>query len=199
MKKIITRLSAITVLFAFASCSKDAVQPAVADNMIGTWKFISIKAQTANTKEVTDGTETYKTLTTTSYVTEKNSGTFKFDGSKMSTENIVYSINAVGTTSVFENGTLTDSTSLPFQITAPMSSGSASYRKVGVDSIYVESGSAFMSGITQNSKGGGAKIKLENDKLYLIQSAAETETETEDGVTSISKVEGIFTITLQKQ
>lgn len=117
----------------------------------------------------------------------------------MATNNVSYSINTIAKTSIYQNGTLTDTSLLPVQITAPPVSGSASYKKIGADSIYVESGFVLNSGVTQDTKGGGAKIKLENDKLYLIQSGVHSATETDQGVTATSTLQGTFTITLQRQ
>ncbi len=199
MKISVIALSAIIVSFAFVSCHKDTDQPASTNDITGTWKFISIKAKTTNTQEVSDGPDVLKTITSSEYTTEKNSGTLTFDGSKMSTNNLSYSINTISKSSIYENGTLTDTFSLPVQFTAPASSGSATYKKIGADSIYVESGSVLNSGVTPNTQGGGAKLKLENDKLYLIQSGVQSTTETDQGATATSTLQGTFTITLQRQ
>lgn len=62
MKKFVIALFAIIVLFAFVSCQKNTDQPASANDITGTWKFISIEAKTTNTQEVTDRTHAFKTV-----------------------------------------------------------------------------------------------------------------------------------------
>lgn len=198
-KSIIVSFTAL-VLIAFISCQKDADQPASANDITGTWKFVSVGANINATQLMSDGSDVIKTVVANEYVTENNSGTVTFDGTKMIAKNVSYSINAISKASVYENGTLADTFSLPLQFTAAAVNGSAAYRKIAADSIYVESGlSLYNDGMTQSSQPGGAKLKLENDKLYLIQSQMQTATESESGATVTSTLHGTFILTLQRQ
>ncbi len=201
MKKIITGLCTVFVSLTFFSCQKD-----VSDNpssgqvdILGNWKFISMDVKTKSIAEANDGSESLKTVTTTDYITANNTGSITIDASKMSSSNLSYYINTTGSSYIYENGSLTDSLIFPFQFTAPATSSIANYRLVGTDSVYFESGSMFMNGVTQPTQSSGAKLKFEGDMLYLIQSIAQSKTENIQGTTVISNVQASVTVGLQRQ
>ncbi|WP_018615594.1 hypothetical protein [Segetibacter koreensis] len=201
-KNLIIVFSSVIISFAFVCCQKGIEQPqtvAIQSGITGNWGFISIEGRTSNAQEITEGSNVVKTVTMSEYISEKNAGTLRIDGTKMTTNNISYSINAFSKSSIYENGELTDTLSLPVQFAAPASSASTTYQMVGADSVYFETGSTFMSDITQMTEPSGAKIKLESDKLYLIQSATQSTTNTEDGATTTSTLQGTFIITFQRQ
>src|SRR6266540_3520317 len=52
---------------------------------IGNWKFVSFHVTILQTNEYTQDTNEIKTITTTEYTTENNSGTISFNGSTMTT------------------------------------------------------------------------------------------------------------------
>jgi hypothetical protein len=201
MLKPLNVLRVILLSFVIVSCQKDIDNTAAAADITGTWNFISIDAKTSNTQQTADETDVFKTITVNDYVTEKNSGTIIFDGAKMTANNLLYSINTLAKSSIYENGTLTDTVSEQINFTVPSLSGAAPYKKISADSLYFESGSFFTSGSTSQStqKPGGVKLKLENDKLYLIQSAMQSATETNDGAITTSDFKGTIIINLQRQ
>lgn len=193
-------LSAIVFISTFTSCQKGLDEPtASVSDIAGKWKFISLEAQTNNTQQVSEGGSVLKTVTSSAYTTENNSGYITIDGTKMTSNNISYSINAISKSFIYQDGTLTDTVSLPVQFTAPASSASATYQRIGADSISFQTGSVFMEGATQSTRAGGARIKMEHDRLYLMQSVTESTTDTDQGAISSQTVQGKMVITLQRQ
>lgn len=198
MKKFTLAFSTLLVSIAFVSCSKEAEQPTAKTDITGTWKFISLAGKTNTTMQVSDGTEVVKTITTSDYVSQKNTGTLNFEEAKMSANNLSYYINTIAHATFYHNGT-SENISSPFEFTIPAYNATTTYKRIGEDSIYFDSGSMFMDGMTTQSKAGGAKFRIENDKMYLVHLINESTTEKEEGVTSASTVQAAMTITLQKQ
>jgi hypothetical protein len=111
-----------------------------------------------------------------------------------------YSVDAMARTYFYTNGTLEDSIDLPFTFTLPPTNSTATYKKIGSDSIYVTSG-AFTTpgGGTQQGSSGGYKLKFDGDKMTLTGNYSQSKTELVQGITQRSFSSAITVITLQKQ
>lgn len=194
-------LSAILLTVAFMSCQKGIDEPTAtnASDITGKWKFISLQAQLTTTQEVSDGGDVLKTITLSDYTSENNTGSVTIDETKMTSNNLSYSINTISKSSIFENGTLIDTLSVPFQVTIPASSGSANYQRISADSIYGQAGTMFIGGAVQSTQAGGMRIKMENDKLYLMESVMQTTTTSDQGAIANQIVQGKVVATLQRQ
>lgn len=200
IKKIFILPFTAIILLAFVSCQKEVDEtPKTQTEITGNWKFIGLEAKTSTALQVTDGSDVLKTITTSEYVSEKNSGIITIDATKLTSKDISYVINSTAKSSIYQNGTLIDTLSFPFQFTNPASSSSANYKKAGNDTLYFESGLLFMGGSVQNTQAGYVKVLLENDKLYLMQAVTQSTTETDQGATTKSVIQGSMKATLQRQ
>jgi len=199
MKKNFFALPVIFSMLFFVSCQKSADSPSSPADIKGTWTLVSISATTNATSEVTQSGETNKSVTTSSYTTENNTGTITIDASTMTSNNISYTVNTTAKAYMYQNNILIDSLEVPFDFTAPPSSGSINYRFVTSDSIYSDQGSLFMNGVTQTTIPSGARIKLENDILYLTQTVHQVIEQNNSGITVKTDENGIAVIKLKRQ
>ncbi len=198
MKKFTLACSTLILSVAFVSCSKEAEQPAAKTDITGNWKFISMEGKTSTTMQVTHGTDVMKSITTSEYITQKNTGTLIIDESKMSANNFSYYINTTAKGTIYQNGT-TEVFSSPFEFTVPPYNATVTYKRAGADSIYFDSGSLFADGVTTQTKAGVAKFRIDNGKLYLVQAMTESMTESDQGASAATTIQVTLTATLQKQ
>jgi hypothetical protein len=200
MRKLLVLLSFFPILFI--SCQKeiDGVETPSAQNKLeGEYKLLSIEATTNATQELTLGSEVEKLVVISHYITKENKGTIKFDATNLSSINMSYSIDTVATGYLYASGNLIDSFELPVQFVLPPSNTSSPYKKVGVDSIYFTGGTALIGNEpSQQGIPGGAKLKFDGDKLYMISRYYNTTTTIEQGVKVVSTQQGTFTTKLQK-
>jgi len=169
MKKNLLITKAIVITLFLFSCNKDSDTPSSTDDIKGTWAFVSMDANTTSIAESSQGAQTQKIVTNSSYTTQNNAGTVTIDASTMKTNNLSYSVNTTAKSYIYQNNVLTDSLETPLNFTAPSSSGGVMYKYVSSDSIYFDGGTLFMNGVTQNTTPGGARIKLNGDTLYMTQ------------------------------
>jgi hypothetical protein len=168
--------------------------------LIGTWKFLELSAKTEADVRVSDGVDTERALTRSEYTTKNNKGTVSFDGSKMTSTGLGYDIDATAITYLFSNGVLVDSLDFPFTFSIPSSSGESKYKAIGSDSLYFESGFFTVPGTDpQATQASGARYKIEGNIMTMTTAAANTTTQTQQGITTTqnNKVTGV--IKLQKQ
>lgn len=203
----------ITVMVVLISCQKETSIDSTdgvggsggsgggANSLIGNWKFIGISASTESTVELTDGTDTEKTVTVSNYSSTNNTGTYNFTASKMSFTGVGYTINSNAMAYLYLNNDLIDSLQFPFSYTLPPSNGETAYKKVGSDSLYFESGSiSIPASGTQQAQSGGVKYRFEGDKMIMTNNYQQRNvTDLGGGATQVQvmKVTGITT--LQKQ
>jgi len=199
MKKIFFALLVIFTTLFFVSCQKSTDSPSSPADIKGTWTFVSMSATTNTTAEATQSGESDKSVTTSSYTTENNTGTMTIDASTMTSNNISYTVNTTAKAYMYQNNVLIDSLEVPFNFTAPPSSGSVNYRFVTSDSIYSDQGSLFMNGVTQNTIPSGARIKLENDILYLTQTVHQVIEQNNSGIAVKTDESGVVVIKLKRQ
>jgi hypothetical protein len=199
------------VLLILASCSKEksvdtlggggGTTAGSTGSEKGTWKLINMRGITSSTVEITDGVDVEKSVTISDYITDNNGGTLKFDGSTMTGTGIGYSADFIATAYLYTNGTLEDSLDFPFTGTFPPSNSTATYKKVGADSIYVESGvfTSVGSGGNTQSSGGGYKLKFDGDKMTMTGAVDQSKIELNMGVTQRTVNHAVQILTLQKQ
>ncbi|QEC66730.1 hypothetical protein FRZ67_05215 [Panacibacter ginsenosidivorans] len=182
MKKSFLILSAFSACVFSVSCKKESSQPGVSADIQGTWNFQSMDVTSSSTQEYTESGVSTKTVTTSDYTTSNNTGTIVIDGSSMTSSNISYSVSTVAHASIYSNGVLIDNSDLPFNFTAPASSGTATYTSVSADSIHFNGGSLFMSGVATDVTPSGAKLDLQGDILSMTQYVNQTATQEVYGV-----------------
>jgi hypothetical protein len=164
-------------LLVIVSCNKeksvDSLGNAGGDGTeLGTWKFIGMHASTSQTVELkSTGFDDMTTVTLSDYNTYNNGGTIKFTNAAMVYTNLVYSVDTIAKAYMYTNGVLDDSLEFPFAFTLPATSGSAAYKKIGSDSLYLQSGAINVAGGTGTiqSVGNGNKLKFFGDTMTMTQ------------------------------
>jgi hypothetical protein len=210
LKTNLALLSLVTLLFV--SCQKelsiDTINGPVggpgggggSNSLIGNWKFLELLANTESSVEATDGTDTEKAVTVSSYKSINNKGTIAFDATKVVSTGVGYDISDTAFVHLYLNGVLLDSTDFPFNYTAPPSSGQSNYKVIGTDSIYFENGFLSLPNADpQATQGAGGKFKIEGNILTLTINSSITESETDQGVTTITKAKVAGVIRMQRQ
>lgn len=213
MRKLTPYVIIGCVLLVLVSCSKEksidttentpgtGTGSAVGKTEKGTWKWLSMRGITSETIEYSEFGDAIKTVTTSDYTSDNNSGTLKFDGSTMAGTGITYSVDAIAKAYMYTNGALEDSLEFPFGGTIPATNTTASYKKIGSDSIYVQSG-AFTtvgSGGTTASNSGGYKLTWDGDKMIMTAKFSQSKIDVSTGVTQKITIHATQIITLQKQ
>ena len=206
-------LALAATLIILASCQKEKSVDTLGSNgssnggstggntEAGTWKFISTHITGTQTAELNDGFDNLKDVTLSDYITENNAGTLKFDGSKLTTTNITYSVNTISKVYMYTNGVLDDSMDFPWTFTLPSYSSSGTYKKIGSDSLYIEGGMAgtgSTSGTIQPTS-SGVKLKFDGDKMTMSQTIDDVNYQFVQGVQAKVTTHATSVITLQKQ
>lgn len=214
MKKIYTLLCAVSVSLLIVSCQKEVemsidsstgasttggTSTAGSTDISGTWKFVNIQAQTTAINEIIAGNDISKTVTTSNYTTINNGGTVTFASGTLTATGLTYEMNTIAKVSLYQNGAFVDSFSQAVTAVIPPYNATYGYKMIGADSIYFPAGSFSMGGSTQATQPGGSKIKIEQNKLYMIQSATQTTRTTDQGQTIASTATVSATTTFQRQ
>ncbi|MES1223654.1 MAG: hypothetical protein ABUT20_49620 [Bacteroidota bacterium] len=199
MKRNVIKLLIFSSAIYLVSCKKDSSANPATGNVNGTYKFVSLTANTTSTVTITDGTTTDKTITKSVYTTKDNAGTLTIDDTKVVSTGLSYSIDTVVTVESYEDGVLTDTEEVPFQFDVPSSSATSEYKWVGTDSMYFASGSVFTDGTTTPSGPSGAKIKLEGGKLYVTGKNEKTSQDNSSGYLITTNSKASVVATYQKQ
>lgn len=184
MKRILFSVVFIFSSLLFISCQKDNSSVNNSSELIGDWKLVSVEAHITNTSQYNELGTNYKTVTVTEYTTVDNTGEMKVEKDKMSTVNMSYRISTISEGQYFEDGMLIDNYDFPFEYTVPEFNSTATYKNVGADSIYFDSGSLFFvqSGSTTPSNPSGMKYILQDNKLKFYTNYTELKTELVQGV-----------------
>jgi hypothetical protein len=199
MKRIIAASGFILLTALFVSCKKDGDKPAATAELTGSWNFISLDVQGTSTEEFNDGSADQKTVTTSIYTTENNTGNLFIDASSMSSNNISYSINTTSSSDYYVNGMFIKSFEVPFSFSAPPSNGSCTYKIINADSIYFENGNVFLSGVSQATIPCGAKLKREGNTLFMTVNLSQSDIQVISGINIQNTVTAVTRIKLQKQ
>jgi len=202
MKK---RYCLIAAIILFTACQKgiepfDDTGTQTGSDIKGTWKFVSLTANTQATAEYTDSGIYYKTITNSNYVSTNNTGTITFGDSTFNSTGISYYVSSELAGYDYQNNILIDSTQMPFSITVDSSNSSGTYKLIGNDSIYFPTGSFIsFSGSTTQSEPGGGKISINGNMLTITQLLNKDTTQQITGIPYHKKETGTFDIMLQKK
>jgi len=198
MKRLISALSLISTVTMFTSCQKEDSNPTPVD-INGTWAFVSIEADTKAANEFNDGTGNQKTVTTSNYITENNTGIVTINASTMSTSDFSYSVNTTSKSDYYLNGVLQNTFNMPFNFDCPVSNSTSTYKTIGADSIYFDSGNIFMNGASQQTVPCGAKLSREGNLLYMNITSSEISTQVVSGATVKIEANVTAKVKLQRQ
>lgn len=170
-------------------------------SIIGNWKFIEFNAKTKSTGIATDPVlGNIKTVTVSDYTTKNNDGTLNIEASKLTATALTYSVNSVAKVYMYEDNVLVDSLDFPFQTTMPPSTSTSTYTRVGVDSLYLNSGlfTTSATGSSTQTLGGGVKLKFDGNKMVWTSVYKNNSVQNINGV-SVTKIdEATLTSTFQK-
>jgi hypothetical protein len=186
----------VAVIAIIISCKKEDAKTN-SSSIDGTYKFESISAKTNSTIIGNDGE---KMVTISDYNSSDNKGTVVFDNGHATSKDLSYSVNSVATGYFYENGILTDSTSLPYSVTVPASNSVSTYKLVGADSIYFSQGGFVSIGsATATSNTGGGHYKISGNQLIFNLTGSKDSTFAISGVTFQMKESVIASVVLSKQ
>ncbi|WP_207512586.1 hypothetical protein [Longitalea luteola] len=167
---------------------------------IGTWKFINMNVKTMVLIEMSSMGQAERAITVSDYTTDNNAGTCTFDGSTMTNTGMAYDVDAMSTTYLYLNGTLEDSVDLPFTFTLPPTNSNATYKKIGSDSIFIQSGGLTTpGGGTIQGSSGGYKLNFIGNRMTLTGHHSESKTAIVMGVMQKRIDNATTVITLEKQ
>lgn len=196
-------LAAVTTL---CSCQKevsgDVVSGSDKNPLIGTWKLVSDHITGSSQVDINDGTEDVKTITLSDYTTLSNQGTVTFSDSIISVNGVGYEISTTARAYTYEDGNLADSTELPFAFTVPPASYTASYRRVGTDSIAsmgILGGDAPVSGSNSTPVVTGYHYRITGDDLELTAIVHQSSSDNSQGVPINSVYDGKSVALLKRQ
>lgn len=105
------------------------------NRLLGTWDFISIDAQTQSSQDYKLGEFNQRSEARLNYVTENNAGKITFGDSVITAQNLAYTISSEIKTYNYKNGALTDSNTVPYNITFFEPYSSCKYKVISSDSI----------------------------------------------------------------
>ncbi len=182
MKKISFSLLSFAVILLMVSCKKDG--SSTSSSISGTYKFVSIQANTQSTVQYFDGSDYYKTITNSTYTSTKNGGTVAFSGSTVTGTGLTYTISDTAMGYYYINNVLTDSIPFPMDLTIPPTSSVSNYQVIGQDSIYF-SGGSFLGGSGMGntpSVPSGGKFTLSNGTLSITLNAVRDTTISNAGI-----------------
>ncbi|MFT4154386.1 hypothetical protein [Parafilimonas sp.] len=170
------------------------------NTITGTWKFVSIEAQTQSISEITVGNTTQKLAVFLNYTTTDNSGTIVINDSAMNCSAIAYKISSEIKTYRYKNDVVTDSLTLPYIVTFPATDSYTPYTLIGTDSIFFRKGGfTNISAARFKVNPSAAQIQLKDSVLSFIQPLTKDTTESIEGIDYHTIVTGTAILTLNRQ
>lgn len=134
-------VGSIFVSLALVSCQKHVYnETRIFNRLIGSWDFISIDAQTQSSQEYQLGELKQRSKAQLNYITENNSGKITFSDSVITIQNLTYTISSEIKTYNYKNDVLTDSNTVPYNITFFEPYSACKYKRISSDSIYFPKG-----------------------------------------------------------
>jgi len=187
MKKNFILLCATALSLAVVSCKKETTG---SNDIEGDWKFVEIQASTVSTSQTSFGGTTMKTVTTSNYTTINNAGTLKIDQSQMTGNGMSYGVNTMAHVTIYQNGTVSDTMSFPMVSSLSGFTNTASYVKVGSDSLYFPNGATFMGSVQGSSGPSGTKYRIEQNRLIMTSANSRVVTDPSSGQVSTQQASG---------
>jgi hypothetical protein len=197
----------------FASCSKEeSIEPgnngggggAGTQALIGTYDFLYMAAHTESDITMTMAGETMRTVTISDYVSKQNTGIYEFTAKEMKSAGIGYTVDTVVKAWSYTNGQLDEEFEAPFTFSTTGYTSSGTYKLIGTDSIYSESGFASVptGGGGQTNipiEPSGTKFFWSGDTLTFYGQYAAVVTQTVQGMVVTSKQYAKHTTRLLKR
>jgi hypothetical protein len=201
MLKKLPLLSLTVLSLVLNSCHKNNDASGNAGQLTGNYKFLYISLQAQSIGQQSGGGQTLKTITNTNYKTINNSGAVTFTQDSIFSKGVGYSTNSISSSYVYENGTLTDSLSVPLVQTYPASNSSTKFNVIGQDSIVFKGGylTTGLGGSTTVAPPSGGRFSFKGDTLFITSKVSQTASQTSGGVTVSQSASGIAVIAMLRQ
>lgn len=205
MKKQYVYLALLIVTTTAVSCQKEVSVDLPGNSNFpaavnGTWKFINLNAITESIVQEKDGIDVVRTVTTSNYVSQDNTGILQMDGTTMTVSNLSYKINSTAKSYIYFNNQLEDSLEFPLTFSVPPTNTKSKYKLIGADSIYMEGGAVFnTSGGTVTTQGQRAHLRFEGNKMIMTSKGEQFKTETTGGIIRTQQSKATSIVTYQKQ
>lgn len=167
---------------------------------VGTWKFLFLHVTSTSIVEQSDGVDVIKTIGNSDYTTTQNDGTWKFDGSNLTITGITYAFSCIEDGSEYVNGDLLDTFELPVSASFPPANATTTYKKIGADSLYMQSGvmTDLSSGISTQSDPAGYKLAFRGDTMTLAMTIDRVLTKQIPGATQTQTDHAVTLTTLKR-
>jgi hypothetical protein len=209
--KLLKKFLLPMVLFCFAitACQKEISHldedgggtgnDSSSNTLIGNWNLISVDAKTQSTTEIDFLGVHSKELALFDYVTQNNTGTISFSDTELTATGLSYTISGIIQSYYYEDDVLIDSFQTPQNFTIPATNSTASYQRIGADSIYFPGGSFVNIGDTLlTSAPTGGRLSFNGDALTIIQTFLQDTTIDFLGIPTNITQSGNIIISLQK-
>lgn len=198
--KLIRSVTAIVCLFVLVTSCKKENGGADNTDIMGDYDFVGMEAQTSSSATYTEFGETVRSVTTSHYFTEQNTGTISITASEFISTGVGYQTDFMATSQTYINGVLDDEFEMPYSFTAPPTSGTTTYTRINSDSLRANQfiGSSS-SGPTTPTGPVGVRISWSADTLVMRMSTTYTKTITQAGVPVTMLNSAIVTSKLKKK
>jgi hypothetical protein len=148
MKNFSALVLFVLSVIVFVSCSKDDGTELTRQDILGTWNFVQLSANTEASVEASEDGYTEKIVTTSKYQSTNNKGTMTLTADEFITNGISYDATMDIVSKFYENGRFQDEIEYPQEISIPSSSSRTPYRLIGSDSLVMVNGAVVPSGQT---------------------------------------------------
>lgn len=150
----------------------------------GDYDFVGMTANTLSSVSINLAGDEMKTVTTSNYTTENNTGTVKITANQFITTNFAYSINSTMNAKTYVNNMLLDDSNFPFVTSVPAQSTTSTYVRVNNDSLTVTGALGTAPDPTGTVPTGpvGVKMSWSGDTLLLKVNTTFTQTITQGGI-----------------
>jgi hypothetical protein len=189
----------LLLLLAAVSCKKS--NNSTGNTLTGTWNLIDIVAHTSSAVDQVFGGDTYEDVTISDYTTTNNGGTIAFTGSVANTSGITYEANFIALDSSYLDGQFVGTSSLPYDVTIPATSGSSKYQLIGSDSLYFPAGGVFTMGTSSGTQTTpeGSRFTIHGDTLVITTSIHQVINQNIGGIPASQTDDALETAYFKKQ
>ncbi len=202
MKLRLPALLPALILFTAVSCSNEKSvdtgnggNGGSQANLQGTWKFVSLSGTLTEIAAYNLGSDDFKIENFFTLSSKNPVGVYKITATNFNGEGIGYDFTGLSNIKSYQNGVLQSDNTIPFNENVPATNTFSTYKLIGSDSIYFETGAPG----DPNGDAGGCRYKLEGKKLSLFQKSDTSVVSDQGGITLKETQKVNFTLVLEKQ
>lgn len=159
----------------------------------GEWTFTGAHANTYAAITITEGTETLKSITTSDYDTQENTGSLTITDNQFIFTGIGNKVSDIANSVTYYNGVLFDESEMPFEAVTPPTDNTSPYVRNTKDSVTLTTSVGMLpdpsGGLTAAPPGPlGVKISISGDVLTLIIKTSSSSSITQAGIPALFDV-----------